>query len=221
MKTRLFIVLFAISIFTGCNNSEKKKDKPAPKKAIPEAKYETLSSRIVIGDFNGDKIADTLIEMHNSGKADITRIPLFDEYDDTVDYFYKNDIQTSLQANYDSKIKPLELGISFGTECAINIGDNNKDGKDELAVVIAYCDFSMLNSCKVYSLCGSEWKILNKFSVHEDAFMHEDNEKLDPNKIKDYLEKKNEKWFYADYLEVLNAEDTLSKMKPLILKKCN
>lgn len=148
MKTRLFIVLFAISIFTGCNNSEKKKDKPALKKAIPEAKYETLSSRIVIGD-------------------------------------------------------------------------NNKDGKDELAVVIAYCDFSMLNSCKIYSLCDSEWTILNKFSVYEGAFAHEENEKPDPNKITDYLERKNEKWFYADYLEVLNAEDTLSKMKPLILKKCN
>ena len=222
MKSKLFLLILSLFILFSCTKSEKKQSVNFSKKKQIKAKYERLSSEIVIGDFDGDKVIDTLSELHFFGKQEklITEIPLFEEYEDQVDYYYKHHITTTLKSNKKS-IKSLKLGVSFGTYCLINIGDNNNDGKDELAVVIAYCDFSMMNSCKIYSLCDSNWKMINHFAVHENSFLFEEGEKLDPTKIKDYLEQKKGKWFYADAWELLNADDTLSKMKPLKINKCN
>lgn len=221
MKIKLLLVVISIFLVSGCTNATKKKVVAPIKKKEAKATFDRLSSEFVIGDFDGDKVNDTLCEIHTSEKDGkiITQIPIFDDYDGEVKYYYKHDIQTTLKPNK-SSISPLELGVSFGTYCLINIGDNNKDGKDELAVVIAYCDFSMMNSCKIYTLCGSDWKLINHFTVHENSFYHEENEKINPNQIEGYLEQKSGKWFYADAWEILQADDTLSKLKPLKIKKC-
>lgn len=222
MKTKVFLLLLTISLFACTNNQGKKKQVTTHKKSVSKPKMDTLSAMTVTGDFDGDGKTDTLVEKHTFGEDEkiITQLPLFDEYEKEVDYYYKHSIRTVLKANTAS-IKELDLGTSFGVYCLINIGDNNKDGKDELALVIAYCDFSMLNSCKIYSICDGEWKMLNHFAVHENSFTYAENETLDPNKIEEYLEKKEGKWLYADALEVLNADDTLSLLKPLKIIKCH
>ena len=187
----------------------------------PKVKLEKLESKSIIGDFDGDKRNDTLFEIHTSGnnKNIITEVPFIDDYDNMVDYYFKKSIRTSLKSS-NKKIKNLDLGISFGVYCLINIGDNNNDKKDEIALVIDYCDYSSLNSCVIYSLCNNNWKIIKHFTINETSFDYIENEKLDPNKIGDYLEKKNGKWFYADALEAFQSDDTIVKMKPLKIKKC-
>ncbi len=210
MKT-ITLLLFSIFLLVGATNSTKAK-----------IQFEKLESKSVIGDFNGDKKLDTLFEIHTSKneKNGITEVPFIDDYDTMVDYYYKNSIQTSLKSS-NKKIKNLDLGTSFGVYCLINIGDNNNDKKDELALVIDYCDFSNLNSCKIYSLCNNNWTMIHHFAIHEAAFEYADGEILDPNKIGDYLQKKKGKWFYADAFEVLESDDSIVKMKPLKIKKCN
>ncbi len=210
MKT-ITLLLFSIFLLVGATNSTKAK-----------IQFEKLESKSVIGDFNGDKKLDTLFETHTSKneKNGITEVPFIDDYDTMVDYYYKNSIQTSLKSS-NKKIKNLDLGTSFGVYCLINIGDNNNDKKDELALVIDYCDFSNLNSCKIYSLCNNNWTMIHHFAIHEAAFEYADGEILDPNKIGDYLQKKKGKWFYADAFELLESDDSIVKMKPLKIKKCN
>jgi hypothetical protein len=210
MKT-ITLLLFSIFLLVGATNSAKAK-----------IQFEKLENKSVIGDFNGDKKLDTLFEIHTSKneKNGITEIPFIDDYDTMVDYYYKNSIQTSLKSS-NKKIKNLDLGTSFGVYCLINIGDNNNDKKEELALVIDYCDFSNLNSCRIYSLCNNNWTMIHHFAIHEAAFEYADGETLDPNKIGDYLQKKKGKWFYADAFEVLESDDSIVKMKPLKIKKCN
>ncbi len=211
MKIKSVLLFISIFILVGFTNSSTKK-----------MKLEQLESKSIIGDFDGDKKADTLTEIHTSEEENniITEIPFINDYDNLVDYYFKHSIRTSLKSS-NKRIKDLDLGTSFGVYCLINIGDNNGDKKDEIALVIDYCDFSNLNSCKIYSLCNNNWKMIYHFAIHEAAFDYIEGEKLDPNKIGDYLQKKKGKWFYADALEVLKSYDTIMKMKPLKIKKCN
>ncbi|MEC4004954.1 hypothetical protein OX283_009825 [Flavobacterium sp. SUN052] len=182
-----------------------------------------MTSSFIVGDFNGDKKLDTLTEIHTSEnqKHIITEIPFINDFDSTVWYYSKHDIQTSLKSS-NKNINQLDLGWSFGTYCLINIGDNNNDQKDEVALVIDYCDWSLLNSCKIYSYCSNEWKELQSFEVNENAFSYGKNEVLDPTKIRDFLENRNGKWFYKDYFEYIkndsNEKPTL--MQPIKIKIC-
>ena len=54
----------------------------------------------------------------------------------------------------------------------------NNDKKDEIALVIDYCDYSSLNSCVIYSLCNNNWKIIKHFTINETSFDYIENEKL-------------------------------------------
>ncbi len=215
MKIKISLILITLFILI----SFTKKNEVV--KVIPRAKSEKLESKSIIGDFDGDKKTDTLFEIHTSGdyKKVITEVPFIDEYDNMVDYYFKNSIRTSLKSS-NNKIKNLDLGISFGVYCLINIGDNNNDKKDEIALVIDYCDYSSLNSCIIYSFCNNNWEIIKHFTINENSFDYIESEKLEPNKINNYLEKKDGKWFYADALEIFRSYDTIMKMKRLKIKKC-
>ena len=52
----------------------------------------------------------------------------------------------------------------------INLGDLNKDKKDEIALVVDVPDYSQLNTCHIYSLCNNQWTEIKRFSIHEGAF---------------------------------------------------
>ena len=107
--------------------------------------------------------------------------------------------------------------------CLINIGDNNKDGRDEIALVVDYLDISRVNSCKIFSLCKNRWKLLKEFGIHEGSFDFETDHNLFPvfTEIKEFLEKKNGKWVYKDYLnDFYERKKYVGKMKQLKLDKC-
>ena len=101
MKSRSLLLLLSIFLLVGFKHATKK-----------EMQLEQLERKSIIGDFDGDKKADTLFEIHTSGEKDsiITEIPFIDDYDKTVDYYFKNSIRTSLKSS-NKKIKELDLDV--------------------------------------------------------------------------------------------------------------
>lgn len=175
-----------------------------------------LKMNFCIGNFDGDGIRDTIF-VHNFSKllkADIenTPDPTKNEWDDVVKWYLRQDSDLYLFINKTKK-QTLHLGRAQGLYCLLNIGDANFDGKDEIAFVVDYLDFSNLNSCKIYSFCQGKWVALKQFNVNESAFdFLSAQEPLSG--INNYLEKKGNQWYYRDNLQ----NDT--KMQLLKLKKC-
>jgi hypothetical protein len=120
-----------------------------------------------------------------------------------------------------NKTDTLHLGTAHGLYCLINIGDNNADGKDEIALVIDRLDFSRVNSCQIYSICNNKWTLLKQFSIHEGSFDFTTDKAPKFDNIKDFLEKQNGKWVYKDYLQddYERLED-VGKMMTLKLDRC-
>ncbi|WP_333599695.1 hypothetical protein [Flavobacterium sp.] len=190
---------------------------------------ETLPKLYLTGDFDGDKKTDTLNQFFMSAEfPEAMNEVTFgysndDEYQsDKIDYFFKHDINAFIKSN-SQKFNSLNLGVCFGAFCLINLGDINNDGKDEIAICIDYCDYSLLNSCEIYSYCDNDWKQLKQFNVNENAFTFGKEEAIDQSKIRDYLEKKDGKWYYMDYFEWFDndSKEKPTPMRPLKIKKCN
>ncbi len=161
-----------------------------------------LTKLYAIGDFDGDGKKDTVYQ-HNFSKLHHTEIdssadPFQNELDIVSKWFYDQQSDVFLTINKRHQ-DTLHLGTAQGLYCLLNVGDNNLDGKDEIAFVTDYCDFSQLNSCGVYSLCGGKWKQLFNFQIHEDAFSFTSDSMPTFTNIRGYLEKKDGKWFYLDY----------------------
>jgi len=191
-----------------------------------EYKYEKLHKLFVVGDFDGDGKIDTLFLHHYSNltKTEIDSFPYPNEEDwgDFINCFYDQDIISYLAFNKKGK-DTLHFGDAIGLFCLINIGDNNLDGKDEIALVRAHLDYSRVNTCKIYTLCNGEWTLLKEFWIHEDAFdfFGEQSEYPVFSEIKGYLEKHNGEWFYLDYLnDGWDRMEDVGKMERLKLEKC-
>lgn len=135
-----------------CNNpTEKVIDNSAINDKI---KLHKLNKLFVVGDFDGDGKQDTTFQ-HNYSRLTRAEIensadPFQNEYDTVIKWFYEQDTDLYLRINK-TKHDTLHLGTAQGLYCLINIGDNNADGKDEIAFVIDFLDFSRVNSCKIYS----------------------------------------------------------------------
>ncbi|WP_132011911.1 MULTISPECIES: hypothetical protein [unclassified Flavobacterium] len=184
-----------------------------------------MQKLFVVGDFDGNGKQDTLFQ-HNFSKQTQTEIEkspdvFQNDWDNVVKWFDNQDSDLYLTTNK-SNSDTLHLGAGQGLYCLINIGDNNDDHKDEIALVIDKLDFSRVNNCEIYSLCNKKWTELKHFGIHEGSFDF-NNEKVPVfDKIKDFLEKQNGKWVYRDYLQdTYENESEAGKMKKLKLKKCN
>lgn len=232
-KTQITLLLslcFSLSFLTinsvkGQGNSETQE--PVNVMEAEKVKLHLLQKLSIGGDFDGDGQIEILFQYNfsTSNKKEIVYAadPFANEWDTVVQWFDRQqpDIYLALdKKNSDT----LHLGSGEGLYCLINIGDNNHDGKDEIALVIDYFDFSRVNSCKIYSLCNNQWKLLQEFGIHEGAFDFEtDNSDIAPEftEIKEYLEKHDGKWLYKDYLnDFAEKQEDVGKMKPLKLKKC-
>ena len=179
-----------------------------------------MNKLYVIGDFDGDSKNDTVFQ-HNFSKLHRVEI-------DSSPNVYKNNCDTVAKWFYDqqsdiyltiNKINQdtLHLGIAQGLYCLLNIGDNNSDGKDEISFVVDYFDFSLTNSCEIYTLCNNKWTELKQFGVHEDAFVFTSDTMPIFKNIKGYLENRSGKWFYLDYDKDVIETQT---MKQIRLNKC-
>lgn len=185
-----------------------------------------LEKSSTTGDFNGDGKQDTLYQ-HNISQlanAEIDSIPAFegeDGYFKLQDWLKKQQSDVCLTMPQPSA-DTIHLGAGIGLYCLLNLGDLNKDGKDEVALVVDYADVSNINTCSIYSFCNEKWRKLGAFSIDEDSFVWTADAKPAFVHIKDYLEKRNGTWYYMDHQKMMVGEQPEdSEMRPLTVENCN
>lgn len=217
-----FIIIFIL--FFCCSNVDSiKGDRKVAdtfKKVNAEIKFVHLDKLSITGDFDGDGKIDTLVENNISGlnKLSIDSIPNYSEWDSLARFFdrVESDLILSL---VNRKCDTLHLGSGKGLFCLINIGDNNNDKKDEIALVVDQCTFTNICTCHIYSLCKNKWNELKHFIIHRDAFVYDENSKPYLKGIKGFLELRKNKWMYIDYYDWFNAKsDKDTVLRPLKLK---
>ncbi|QEE48223.1 hypothetical protein FUA48_01115 [Flavobacterium alkalisoli] len=131
----------------------------------------------------------------------------------------KNNINTKLYLE-NKRTDTLEIGNSIGLYCLINIGDNNKDLKDEIIFVTDLPDYSNLNTARIYTFCNNKWTQLKTFPINESvSFNWEGEVKPTFKDIPGFLSMHNNNWVYIEYNDdyVYNPE----KMEKLIVPKCH
>ena len=225
MKQTFYILTLLFGLLSCNSRTEKTVDNSTvTKTADDKVKLHKLEKLFVVGDFDGDRNQDTIFQ-HNFSRLTKSEIeqaadPFQNEWDTVVKWFYDQDADLYLTINKSGN-DSLSFGTAQGLYCLINIGDNNADGKDEIALVIDYLDFSRVNSCKIYSLCKDQWTLLKQFGIHEDAFNFTSEKAPLFKIIKEYLVNHDGKWVYKDYSQegYDNPED-VGKMLPLKLDKC-
>jgi hypothetical protein len=185
--------------------------------------YKPLRKLSLTGNFDGDGKTDTLLQDNISRRInsaiDTFPDPFNNEWDSVVDFFYREESDVVL-ALKNRKSDTLHLGTGMGPYCLINIGDNNKDGREEIALVPDLLDQSRVNSCVVYSLCQGKWQELMRFGIHEDAFNFTTDTIPVFNEIESFLEKKNGRWMYFDYNSYAQNDSSELGMKPLKIDRC-
>ncbi len=227
---KYFLSLFIVSVvlvssLCGCGSkkthSYETTAKTFPSK--PKIGLHHLEKLWVIGDFDGDGQSDTLFQhsvSHITKKEiDSAADPFQNDWDTVIDWFYQQQAEVYLSLKNNDN---LHLGAAQGLYCLINIGDNNGDGKDEVALVTDRLDYSNVNSCEIFSLCKSKWTSLFRFGIHEDAFNFTTDKAPVFNCIKEYLEIKNGKWYYKDYSQnEYDSKEEVGKMKRLKIDACD
>lgn len=190
-----------------------------------DKEFHKLEKLSITGNFDDDKKVDTIFQ-HNFSRFEKKEIefapnPMKTDWDEVEKWFNYQDADVNLKLNQNSD-NILHLGTAQGLYCLINIGDNNKDGKDEIAFVIDQLDYSRTNTCKIYTLCNGKWQLLKEFGILEDAFDWKKGETQPKfNSIKGYLEKPNGTWKYLDYNQTeYDSADEVGKMKILKLNNC-
>lgn len=230
MRYLFLSILISVSFLACKKEINNKNTKKATKTDIKIQKKDTDSDLvfskpkdlIIIGKFFKPTKIDTLQLKYYSknSKKYINSLPLpFDnDFNTCIQYFLKNEISLHLG----SKFNYLEFNNAFGLYFLKNLGDTNKDGLDEIAVVIDYTDYSNLNSCKVYQICKNSWEILFHFNVNENTFLSENECRIIKKEgdFFDFIKFKNHKWYYADYDETMNSDNAQPNFKKLKIQKC-
>ncbi|MGX7668742.1 hypothetical protein [Flavobacterium pedocola] len=193
-------------------------------KKVAEDSLIYLEKLLLVGDFDGDGKSDTIQQnvINENTKEQIDHFPnsVCSSWDSIASYFDRNNADIILTMK-NRKCDTLHLGSGGGLYCLINIGDNNKDKKDEIALVPDHYSFSNIIDCKIYTICNGNWTELKTFKVFRSAFDYERGKSLPRfNQIRGYLEYRKNKWHYIDYYDWWGAETAKdSALKPLKIKK--
>ena len=224
---KLIIHLFLVSIFA-CTNAVVKEDFANKKNALNIEKDDRLQPFFIkltklhlTGDFDGDGYKDSVQQnlINQITNLPIDNIPGKLDFDERTKFFDSMEtdvILTSQNLNLDT----LHFSVAKGLYCLINIGDNNSDKKDEIALVVINNDFSSLNRCYIYTICQNKFKELMHFNINERAFDFNTEKAPIFKEIKGFLEKRQNHWHYMDYDRWMNAQlpkDTI--LQPLKIKK--
>lgn len=183
----------------------------------------------ICGDFDGNNSVDTVYQrlVSELTHTQVDSLPgLVSNNPDTVsNYFWRNKLNTVL-TTAGAKADTLHTAGRLGLYVMLNVGDVNSDQKDEIAVVAILDDFSQLNSCVVYSLCGQQWSEVGRFKINENSFIYNQEDREDSialhSRIKGSLEKRDGVWMYKDYEEWFAAEtkEEAEKMHVLRVEPC-
>ncbi len=189
--------------------------------AADYSSYLPTSQFKIRGDFNGDGNEDILYQDNIDGKGiSIDSFPSHHEHDiDLIyEFFNQQSSNVTLTLLGEKGTDTLKLGIGLGLNYLNNLGDLNGDGQEEIALVVDYCDYSSVNSCQIYSLCGNRWEELFSFGIHENAFYYDDEDDFLEHEIPQFLEQKGNKWFFKDYYDDVLEE---VEMQRLIIPDCS
>lgn len=215
MKSILPIVVIILAL-SACNGQEGELvADEVDSSAIILHELEKLS---VVGDFSGNGKADTIVQ-HNYSRLRKTEIdsspdPQRNDWDTVVKWFYAEDSELFLTSTQ-KMLDTLHLGVAQGLYCLLNLGDNNSDGKDEIAFVVDYLDYSNVNSCCIYTWCNG-WELLKSFQINESAFDYGLNNQLPEESIQGFLEKHNGVWKCCS----LSVDNTENSMLDLEINRC-
>lgn len=139
------VINLVIILCFGCSFIEKQEAKTNSKNSLAKIqKIDTLDSLVylkklsLIGDFDGDSKLDTIYQniLNEKTKEQIDYFPS-NQWDSIEKYFSKIGADVILTVK-NRKCDTLHLGAGGGLYCLINIGDNNHDKKDEIALVTDY-----------------------------------------------------------------------------------
>lgn len=223
LKQTLYYSLFTLTLL-GCQDPSHKPTNHAlsTDTIAPKIALRPLNQLSVTGDFDGDGQLDTLYLHHFSDlkntEMEYAADPFQNEWDTVIKWFHTQQAKVFLTLNTDT----LHLGMAQGLYCLINLGDNNADGKEEVALVIDHLDYSHINSCKIYSMCSDQWTLLKQFEIHESAFDVTSQETPRFNSIPQYLEYQHGTWVYRSNSQVDNGQsEQIDKMLPLRLDQCD
>ncbi len=122
--------------------------------------------KMIVGDFNGDKKMDTLREHFRINGEDAPKsYKEMKSYHEQVEYIMNNDAHVSLEG--DGLPSIVAKGTCSGIVIIENVGDLDKDGNDEIGVVLKHADFSNLNTYHIYSSHDGEWTERLQLDFHE------------------------------------------------------
>jgi len=169
MKNITIIIL--VLTFISCTGNKTKKHADNSKAKVEKSVKKFGERYSIIGDFNGDKINDTIFESYINSETKLETYKILDTLD------WEKDIELTI------KNKPISLLYSSiklvshylvtnnhqqkGIYLFTNLGDINDDNKDEFGFAIDWADFSNLNTYNIMTLNKNKFVKIFSFPIHE------------------------------------------------------
>lgn len=125
----------------------------------------------IIGDFNGDKVNDTIFESYINSETKLETYKILDtlNWDNDIELTIKNKpislLYSSIKSvsHYLVTNNPQQKGIYLFT----NLGDINDDNKDEFGFAVDWADYSNLNTYNIMTLNKNKFVKIFSFPIHE------------------------------------------------------
>jgi hypothetical protein len=202
----LLFGFFAI-YFSSCNQQEnqgnpsKETSSYKTSKDSSVAKTEFGERFSIVGDFNGDKIVDTVYESYISGITNQETNKIWDnqDWENNITRIINNRPVTRLY----SSIRAIDTftvtkeAQQIGLFHFRNLGDINNDGKDEIGYAIKWADNSNLNKYHIIGLHNNSFKELFSFEINE-TLLYDNQEGLFDNG--ELIKQKDEKIILYKFL---------------------
>ena len=197
VKTSISAILIILSV--SCNQKTNENLSKAKSEKLIVSKLDERYS--IVGDFNGDKIDDTIFESYQNSetKKEINKIHDSLDWDNDLELTVKNKPISILYSNDKSIDKLITSNHSQqkGVYLFSNLGDINEDGKDEFGYAIDWADFSSSNTYHIMTLDKNKFVEIFSFPIHETMSIIPENQ-FDSEKLILKVSKKTIKYKFAD-----------------------